>query len=150
MLLGACDLAIYNRAFSEDEMRQLYGNLAIAWQPQPELGAAVEVIGVSLAWTAGDGAAEAQLARRIGVPVTVEYVARDQVLDRSALFRGPKIYKPSVISDWRTAGRKSITIMEALLEWPRFDASTLFHLARRQILNARRRRRILREDRNEK
>ena len=45
--------------------------------------------------------------------------------------------------------RKGITIMEASLEWPRFDARTLFGIVRRQIRNALRRRRFLREDRAE-
>jgi hypothetical protein len=96
---------------------------------------------------ARDAAAERELAERIGLPVVVEYLGRNEVLDRSALFRTPKIYKPNVISDWRGAGRKTITIMEALLEWPRFDLATLGHLLRRQVRNAVRRRRILREDR---
>lgn len=86
------------------------------------------------------------LSHRLGLPVTVEFLPRNDVLDRSALYRGPKIYKPTVISDWRGEGRKTITIMEALLEWPRFDFTTLAHLIRRQIRNARRRRRLLRED----
>jgi phenylacetate-coenzyme A ligase PaaK-like adenylate-forming protein len=104
----------------------------------------VEVAKPSLA---RDAAAERELAGRIGLPVIVEYLGHNEVLDRSALYRGPKIYKPSVISDWRGEGRKTITIMEALLEWPRFDARTLGHLLRRQIRNGIRRRRLLREDR---
>jgi len=92
-------------------------------------------------------APEDQLRRRLGVPVNVEYLRENDVLDRSALFRGPKIYKPSQVSDWRGEARKTITIMEALLEWPRFDGRTLFHLVRRQIRNALRRRRLVREDR---
>ncbi|MGD0948109.1 MAG: AMP-binding protein [Candidatus Binatia bacterium] len=94
----------------------------------------------------GSGA-EQRLARRLRLPVKVDYLRENDVLDRSALFRGPKIYKPSQISDWRGAGRKPITIMEALLEWPRFDMRTLMHLGLRQIRNARRRRRFIREDR---
>jgi phenylacetate-CoA ligase len=96
---------------------------------------------------ARDGAAERRLADRIGLPVVVEYLDRNGVLDRSALYRGPKIYKPSVISDWRGAGRKTITIMEALLEWPKYDWRTMLHIGRRQVRNARRRARLLREDR---
>jgi phenylacetate-CoA ligase len=92
-------------------------------------------------------AAERELEERIGLPVIVEYLGHNEVLDRSAMYRGPKIYKPSVISDWRGDGRKTITIMEALLEWPRFDLSTLGHLLRRQVRNGLRRRRLLREDR---
>lgn len=89
--------------------------------------------------------AEALLRQRVPLPIEVEYLRENEVMDRSALFRGPKIYKPSQISDWRSGGRKTITIMEALLEWPRFDARTLWHIVRRQMRNARRRRRFTRE-----
>jgi phenylacetate-CoA ligase len=88
-------------------------------------------------------APERHLVNRLQVPVQVEYLAENDVMDRSAMFRGPKIYKPSQISDWRGDGRKSITIMEALLEWPHYDRRTVFHIVRRQIRNARRRRRFL-------
>ncbi|HVN84046.1 MAG TPA: AMP-binding protein [Candidatus Binatia bacterium] len=93
-----------------------------------------------------DAAAERRLAERIGLPVTVEYLRHNDVLDRSALFRTPKIYKPGQLSDWRGSGRKTLTIMEALLEWPQFDWRTLMHIGLRQLRNARRRRRLLRED----
>lgn len=89
---------------------------------------------------------ERALARRIGLPVTVETLGPNEVLDRSAMFRTPSIYKPNVITDWRKPGRKPITIMEALLEWPSFDGRTLFHLGKRQVKNALRRRRLSRED----
>jgi phenylacetate-CoA ligase len=95
-----------------------------------------------------DAAAERRLAERIGVPVLIEYVGHNEVLDRSALYRGPKIYKPGVISDWRSAERKTITIMEAMLEWPKYDWRTLMRLGRRQFRNARRRSRILKEDKS--
>jgi len=91
--------------------------------------------------------AERALRERIGVPLAIDYLGHNEVLDRSALYRGPKIYKPSVISDWRGDGRKTITIMEALLEWPKYDLRTLLHLGRRQFRNARRRSRLLKEDR---
>ena len=79
------------------------------------------------------------------LPIEVVYLGENDVLDRSALFRTPKIYKPSQISDWRGSGRKTITIMEALLEWPRFDGATIYHLIRRQIASAARRRRFVRD-----
>jgi phenylacetate-coenzyme A ligase PaaK-like adenylate-forming protein len=106
------------------------------------------LIEVSHPQRARDAAAERQLSERIGLPVVVEYLGHNEVLDRSALYRGPKIYKPGVMSDWRGAGRKTITIMEAILEWPKYDWRTVLHLARRQIKNARRRARIVKEDRN--
>jgi phenylacetate-CoA ligase len=95
---------------------------------------------------ARDAAAERRLAERVGLPIVVEYLGHNEVLDRSALYRGPKIYKPSVVSDWRGEGRKTITIMEALLEWPKYDWRTLLHLGRRQFRNARRRARLTKED----
>jgi len=91
--------------------------------------------------------AERRLVERAGLPFTVEYLGPNDVLDRSAMFRTPKIYKPTQISDWRGSGRKTITIMEALLEWPKFDARTLWHLVVRQVRNARRRSRLVKEDR---
>ena len=91
-------------------------------------------------------APERALAQRVGVPIRVEYLRKNDVLDRSALFRGPKIYKPSQISDWRGSGRKTITVMEALLEWPSFDARTIVHVLRRQVRNALRRRRFVKND----
>lgn len=86
---------------------------------------------------------ERALAQRVGVPIQVDYLRKNDVLDRSALFRGPKIYKPSQISDWRGSGRKTITVMEALLEWPSYDARTIVHILRRQARNALRRRRFV-------
>jgi len=86
------------------------------------------------------------LRRRVPLPIEVEYLGYNEVMDRTALFRGPKIYKPSQISDWRGEGRKTITIMEALLEWPSYDASTVMHILRRQVRNAFRRRRFRKED----
>lgn len=97
---------------------------------------------------ARDPTVERRLAERIGLPVTVEYLRRNDVMDRSALFRGPKIYKPSQISDWRRDPRKCITVMEALLEWPRFDWRTILQIGAREIRNRRRRKRLLREDRD--
>ncbi|TFH19483.1 MAG: phenylacetate--CoA ligase family protein [Myxococcales bacterium] len=96
--------------------------------------------------TARDLRAERELQDRIGVPVTVEYLRTGDVLDRTAMFRGPKIYKPTEISDWRRPGRKSISIMEALLEWPHFDVRTVLRIAAREIRSRRRRRRFVRED----
>jgi phenylacetate-coenzyme A ligase PaaK-like adenylate-forming protein len=91
--------------------------------------------------------AETEFRHRLGLPVTVEYLRHGDVLDRGALLRSPKIYKPSLISDWRTQARKTLTIMEALLEWPHFDLRTVSGIVKRQLRNAMRRRRLLREDR---
>jgi phenylacetate-CoA ligase len=92
-------------------------------------------------------APERHLINRLQVPVQVEYLRENDVLDRSAMFRGPTIYKPNQISDWRGPGRKPITIMEALLEWPHYDRRTVFHIIKRQIRGGLRRRRFVKEDR---
>ncbi len=53
------DVRIYDKPLTEDEMRQLSGDLAMAWQPQPEMGATGDVAATSvLSWTAGDDAVE--------------------------------------------------------------------------------------------
>jgi len=91
-------------------------------------------------------AAEAALRRQLPGQVTIEYLARNEVLDRSALVRTPKIYKPSLVCDWRKQPRKSLTIMESLLEWPHFDFRTLLGIVAREVRNGFRRRRLARED----
>jgi len=92
-------------------------------------------------------AEERRLAASLGAPVTVRYLEEGDVLDRSALFRSPKIYKPSQVSDWRGSGRKTVTMMEALLEWPKFDLRTIGRILRRQVRSARLRKRLAASDR---
>ncbi len=89
---------------------------------------------------------EVRLAETLGVPVTVQWLAEGDVFDRTALFRTPKIYKPGQVSDWRGEGRKTITIMEALLEWPKFGLGTLGGIVTREIKNARRRKKLAATD----
>jgi phenylacetate-CoA ligase len=89
---------------------------------------------------------EVRLAERLGVPVTVQWLADGDVLDRTALFRTPKIYKPGQVSDWRGEARKTITVMEALLEWPKFGLGTLGGIVTREIKNARRRKKLAATD----
>ncbi len=89
---------------------------------------------------------EVRLAERLGVPVTVQWLPDGEVFDRTALFRTPKIYKPGQVSDWRGEGRKTITVMEALLEWPKFGVGTLAGIVTREIKNARRRKKLAATD----
>jgi hypothetical protein len=91
---------------------------------------------------------EVRLAETLGVPVTVQWLPEGEVLDRSALFRTPKIYKPGQVSDWRGDGRKTLTVMEALLEWPKFGLGTLAGIVGREIKNARRRKKLAATDRS--
>jgi hypothetical protein len=79
------DLAIYDRAFSEDEMRQLYGNIRMAWQPQPEMGASSDILSMaSLSWTPGDGATN----HFVYFGTDKAAVAAADVLDTTGIYRG--------------------------------------------------------------
>ena len=89
---------------------------------------------------------EVRLAETLSVPVTVQWLAEGDVFDRTALFRTPKIYKPGQVSDWRGEGRKTITVMEALLEWPKFGLGALGGIVTREIKNARRRKKLAATD----
>lgn len=89
---------------------------------------------------------EVRLAETLGVPVTVQWLGDGEVFDRTALFRTPKIYKPGQVSDWRGEGRKTITVMEALLEWPKFGFGALRDIVVREIKNARRRKKLAATD----
>ncbi|MGH7818682.1 MAG: phenylacetate--CoA ligase family protein, partial [Candidatus Binatia bacterium] len=88
----------------------------------------------------------AEAREAIGAPVAAEAVRRGDILDPTALVRTPKVYKPAQMADWRRPGRKPLTIMEALLEWPTFDLRTSFKVLGRVIRTNRRRRRLLREE----
>ena len=54
-----------------------------------------------------------------GVPVEVERVAPGMLLDVETLSRSPHVYKPIVLSDWRRPGRRVLTVVEGMIEWPR-------------------------------
>ena len=88
----------------------------------------------------------AEASERLGVPIEAEPVRRGDVLDPTALARTPKVYKPAQIADWRRPGRKPLTIMEALLQWPTFDLRTTANVLGRVFRTNRRRRRLLRDE----
>ena len=79
------DLAIYDKAFTEDEMRQLYGNLLMAWQPQPAIGDSGDIWSMTtLSWTPGDGATE----HFVFFGTDPDAVAAADVLDTTGIYRG--------------------------------------------------------------
>ena len=80
----------------------------------------------------------------LGVPVAAEAAARGDLLDPTALLRTPKVYKPTQLADWRNAGRKPASVMEALLEWPKMDATTGLKVLGRVLRTRSSRRRLLR------
>lgn len=79
---------------------------------------------------------------KLGVPVVAEPARRGDLLDPTALVRTPKVYKPTQIADWRNAGRKPASIMEALLEWPKMDAATALKVLGRIVRTSVSRRRL--------
>ena len=70
------------------------------------------------AWSAGDPTIVLR-DRLPGVPVEVECVAPGMLLDTELLGRSPHVYKPVVLSDWRVPGRRILTVVEGMIEWPR-------------------------------
>jgi len=118
------DMAIYNKAFSEDEMRQLYGNLAIAWQPQPAIGASGDVWSLtSLSWTAGDGAVE----HDVYLSTDADAVAAADATDTSGVYRGrqadasyaiPEVLKLDAAYYWRVDEVAADGTVSAGRVWP--------------------------------
>ncbi len=53
------------------------------------------------------------------LPVEIETVARGDLLDVEMLCRSPRVYKPVVLSDWTGSGRRILTVVEGMIEWPR-------------------------------
>ena len=79
------DGRIYDTAFSEDEMRQMFGDVLIAWQPQPEIGAAMDVLTfTSVSWTAGDGAVE----HDVYLSTDPDALAAADASDTTGVYRG--------------------------------------------------------------
>jgi phenylacetate-coenzyme A ligase PaaK-like adenylate-forming protein len=78
------------------------------------------------------------------VPLEVETVARGDLLDVELLGRSPHVYKPVVLSDWTRPGRRILTVVEGMIEWPRPSASEGRRWLGRTWRTARRRRRLVR------
>jgi phenylacetate-CoA ligase len=67
---------------------------------------------------AGDPAAT--FATRLPhVPVEIELLEPQMLLDVELLARSPHVYKPVVLADWRRPGRRVLTVSEGMIEWPR-------------------------------
>ncbi|MGH7895687.1 MAG: phenylacetate--CoA ligase family protein, partial [Candidatus Binatia bacterium] len=89
-------------------------------------------------------AANAFRARLPEVPVEVEEVEPCMLLDVETLSRSPHVYKPVVMSDWRRPGRRILTVMEGMIEWPRPTWPEGRRWLERLVRTARRRRRLAR------
>jgi len=84
-------------------------------------------------------------ARLPGVAVEVEHVGPNELLDVEMLSRSPHVYKPVVLADWRRPGRKILTVVEGMMEWPRPGWAESRRWLTRRLRTARRRRRLARE-----
>ena len=92
----------------------------------------------------GDPAA-AFVARLPGVKLEIELVEPQMLLDVELLARSPHVYKPVVMSDWRGAGRRVLTVGEGMIEWPRPTWAEGKRWLQRTWRTARRRRGLRRE-----
>ena len=93
-----------------------------------------------------DAAAAAAFAAGLGdVPVEIELVAPCMLLDVETLSRSPHVYKPVVLSDWRRGGRRILTVVEGMMEWPRPTWAEGRRWVGRMMRTAARRRRLGRD-----
>ncbi len=95
---------------------------------------------------AGDPVA-AFRSRLPDVPVEVERAVAGELLDVEMLCRSPHVYKPVVLSDWRGSGRRLLSVVEGMIEWPRPSWAEGRRWLAGRIRAARRRRRLVRETR---
>jgi phenylacetate-CoA ligase len=84
----------------------------------------------------------ARLAQRLEVPVEVEAVGVNELLDVELLCRSPRVYKPLVMSDWTRSGRRILSVSEGMIEWPRLSAAEGWRWLRRTLGRSSRRRRL--------
>jgi hypothetical protein len=95
--------------------------------------------------TASGDPAAAFAARLPGVPVEIEPVEPQMLLDVELLARSPHVYKPVVLSDWRRPGRRVLTVGEGMIEWPRPSWAEGKRWLQRTFRTLARRRRLTRE-----
>jgi phenylacetate-CoA ligase len=93
----------------------------------------------------GDDPAAAFDRRLPRVPVEVELVEPQMLLDVELLARSPHVYKPAVLTDWRGPGRRILTVGEGMIEWPRPSWAEGKRWLQRTFRTAARRRRLARE-----
>ncbi|MFH0975699.1 MAG: AMP-binding protein [Spirochaetota bacterium] len=71
------------------------------------------------------------LNEKLGVPIKVHICAKGELLDAGFLLRSPEVYKPVLISDWRTEPIKCSNLTEALIKWPQVGAQEFLDIIRR-------------------
>jgi phenylacetate-CoA ligase len=93
---------------------------------------------------AGPDASAALHAALGDLPAEIETVPRDELLDVELLARSPHVYKPIVLSDWTRPGRRVLTLMQGMIEWPRPTPGEMWRWLGRTFRTAARRRRLSR------
>jgi len=94
----------------------------------------------------GSGDPEAAWRERLGdVPLEVERVGDNDLLDIEVLGRSPHVYKPVVISDWRRPGRRIVSVAEGMIQWPRPTFAELWRQISRLVRRSWRRRQLRRQ-----
>jgi len=84
------------------------------------------LVRIETSQTGGDP--EGAIRDRLGdVPVEVERVGANALLDVENLSRSPSVYKPVLVSDWRGPARQTLSVSQGMIEWP---APTLAEVGR--------------------
>ena len=60
------------------------------------------------------------------------------LLDVEQLGRSPKVYKPTLVSDWTKPGRHLISVSQGMMEWPSLGLSEALRWLSRSVRSARR------------
>ncbi len=86
-----------------------------------------------------------ELRKRLDdLPVEVELVAPQELLDVELLCRSPNVYKPIVVSNWQRPGRRILSVTEGMIEWPKPTAAETWRWLVRTLRRSRRRKRLAR------
>lgn len=94
---------------------------------------------------AAQGAAMGELRARLGeLPVEIELLPPNAVLDVEVMSRSPRVYKPVVASDWTRPGRRILSISEGMIEWPKPTLAEAWRWVARNLRRSARRRRLQR------
>jgi phenylacetate-CoA ligase len=90
-------------------------------------------------------AAKEALREHLGdLPTEVEFTSPNDLLDVEHLGRSPRVYKPTLVSDWTQPGRHLISVSQGMMEWPSLGLSEGFRWLSRSLRSALRRRRLQR------
>jgi phenylacetate-CoA ligase len=82
-------------------------------------------------------AALAALRGALDVPTDAEFVRPGDLLDCASLVNVPRVYKPAPMADWRGAGRRPYSLMDALISFPGLHFSDIRRWVGRSLRTAR-------------